>query len=77
MKVWAFEHTSCIYESAFGLVSLHTTEQKAKDAMERYIQNIKREYELHRKEAENIGVNYNFDPLSGTDSRVREVTIED
>ena len=77
MKVWAFEHTSCIYESAFGLVSLHMTEQKANDAMERYLQNIKREHEIHRKEAEKYGDDYNFDPLSGTDSRIREVTVED
>ena len=77
MKLWAFEHTSCIYESAFGLVSLHRTEQKAKDAMEIYIANIKREHEINRKEMEKAGEEYDFDPLSGTDSRVREVTIED
>jgi hypothetical protein len=75
MKLWAFEHTSCIYESAFGLVSLHMTEQKAKDAMERYIDNIKREHQEIMKEMEREG--YNFDPLDYTDSRIREVTVED
>lgn len=77
MKVWAFEHTSCIYESAFGLVSLHATKQGAEKAKEKFIQGIKDEHEIHKKEAQQDGYEYDFDPLSHTDSRIREVTVED
>lgn len=77
MKVWAFEHTPCIYESEFGLVSLHATKQGAEKAKEKFIQGVKDRHEVSRKEMEKDGYEYDFDPLSYTDSRVREVTVED
>ena len=77
MKLYAFEHNSCIYESAFALISLHTTEQGAIDAKEKYIQNIKDKHLTDQKEMEKYGIEYDFDPLSGTDSRIREVEVKE
>lgn len=77
MKVWAFEHTSCIYESAFGLVSLHATRQGAEKAKKKYIQGVKDRYEARRGQLEKSGVRYDYDPLAGRASRIREVDVED
>ena len=33
MKVFAAEHCPCIYESLFGVISLHTTREEADVAM--------------------------------------------
>lgn len=77
MKVWAFEHTSCIYESAFGLVSLHATKQGAEKAKEKYIQGVKDRHEERREQLEKSGYLYDHDPLADRASRIREVTVED
>lgn len=37
MKVYAFEHCSCIYESGFAVQSLHTTKKGAYLAMRKFL----------------------------------------
>lgn len=36
-KVYSFEYTYCIYESAFATISLHKTAKGAYNAMKKYI----------------------------------------
>jgi hypothetical protein len=37
MKIYAFEYCSCIYESTFGIQSLHMTKRGAYKAMRTFI----------------------------------------
>ena len=37
MRVFAFEYCSCIYESAFGIESMHTTKKGAYKAMRKFL----------------------------------------
>lgn len=76
MKVWAFEHTTCIYESAYGLVSLHASKQEAEKAKEKFIQGVKDRYEAKRAQLEKYGFGYDYDPLAGRASRIREVDVD-
>lgn len=39
MKVYSFDYCSCIYESSFALVSLHTTKAGAYKAMKKELLN--------------------------------------
>lgn len=68
MKLWAFEHTPCIHESEFGLVSIHATKQGAEKAKEKYIQGVKDRRAARRGQ---------LDPLADRASRIRKVTVED
>jgi hypothetical protein len=75
MKLWAFEFCSCIYESDYGLESLHTSESNAKRACKNHIRRIKRQHKNMMKEM-NLPENY-IDPLAHTATRIREVTVKD
>ena len=77
MKVWVFEHTSCIYESEFGLVSLHATKQGAEKAKEKYIQGVKDRHAARQVQLKKSGVSYDYDPMADRASRIREVDVEE
>ena len=50
MKVYAFEWCDCVYESAFGVVSLHDTKKGAYVAMrKRKLREAARERDMQRK----------------------------
>lgn len=77
MKVWAFEHTPCIHESEFGLVSIHATKRGAEKAKEKYIQGVKDRHAVRRAQLEKSGFRYDYEPMAGRASRIREVDVED
>lgn len=47
MKIYAAEYTDCVYESAFEVISLHSTKEGALEAMAKH---EKREKFKHLKE---------------------------
>ncbi len=51
-KVYSFQYTYCIYESAFATISLHKTAKGAYSAMKKH---ILKEYEQWREEGLRYG----------------------
>ncbi len=59
-KIYAFVFSDCIYESAAETVSLHTTEDGARKAMKKYIDNF---VQRHNSIAKECGLDIEYDPL--------------
>lgn len=70
MKVYAFQFTDCIYESAMYTVSLHTTKRGAFKAMVRHVND--KWHELRRFCSHN-----GHDPLKHYRWSVREMDVMD
>ena len=74
MTVYAFLYNSCIYESAFGVMSLHKTREGAEMAMEFH----KAELEKVHWEIYNKPEDYYTSPFGEHQAwKVEEMTVED
>lgn len=73
-EVYAFEYTSCRYESAFGVVSLHSTKQKAYRAM---VDFQWAEWENYRKQRCAFKFPKGWNPVVHALFRVRALTFMD
>jgi len=59
MTIYAFEYCSCVFESAFGIESLHTTKRGAWKAMNKWLNNrFIKEYDFRIKYGKNLGCIY-------------------
>ncbi len=68
MKVYAAEHCSCIFESAFGILSLHTNRSLALLAV--------REHEAIQKKEDAEGMPTDWIPCENERWRVEEYAVE-
>lgn len=75
MKVFAFEWSDCIYESAYHVVSLHTTKAGAFRAMTTAAN--ARWNECRRSSMQSGSARPRHDPLADEAWRVREITVQD
>ncbi len=70
-KIWAFQYTHCIYESAFETISLHKTPKGAYNAMKKH---ILKEYEEWRESGLRYG-KQNFKHGEYEDWRIIKILI--
>lgn len=74
MKVYAFKHTSCIYESAHAVVSLHRTKRGAFKAMVRF---MNQRWQDNRDEGLMYGLSRGLDSLQHEAWCIREMEVID
>lgn len=74
MQVFAFEWCPCIFESAFGVVSLHATKRSAVKAMTRYANKMWQEGR-DRQLSYGDGFKPRFSPLVHEAWRVSTITL--
>mgnify|MGYP000031593196 CR=1 FL=1 len=71
-KVYIFEYNDCIYESDYGVVSVHATRAGAQKALEDHKQACKEEEEAIKRRNPNCTLEFGVDE----DWRVREMKIQ-
>lgn len=73
MKVYAFEWTTCIYESGYEVISLHRTRKKAHAAKDAFIADA---IEAHDALWAEMGETSPFSALMHQEGRVRAIKIQ-